>query len=108
MSDKINKILSFGIFVFISLWFWIMLSPYFLHFHETTLFFPYTWTHLKEALCVPGGPARYIAEFFVQFFLFKVPAGIIVTASFLFLQVLSWKLFRIFKEQESMALYAMS
>ena len=108
MSDTVKKILLASIFSFISLWFWIVLSPNFLHFHETTLFFPYTWTHLKEALCVPGGPARYVAEFFVQFFLFKVPAGIIVTASFLLLQVLSWKLFRIFKEQESMALYAMS
>jgi hypothetical protein len=108
MSDTIKKTIVTGIFVFLSLWFWIMLSPNTLHFHETTLFFPYTWTHLREALWVPGGPARYLAEFFVQFFRFAVPGGIIVTASFVLLQVLTWKLCHLFKDRKTPALYALS
>ncbi len=108
MSDIVKKIILTCIFSFLSLWFWIVLSPNTLHFYETTLFFPYTWTHLREALCIPGGPARYLADFFVQFFRFAVPAGIIVTASFLLLQVLTWKLCRLFKVQETLAFYTLS
>lgn len=97
-----------AIFAGLSLWFWIVLSPGTLRFLETTQFFPYTWTHLREALSYPGGIAVYISEFAAQFFLFSVPAGIIVTLAFLILQQLSWRLISTFCQADNDTWYPLS
>ena len=103
-----KKIIPSGIFFFISLWFWCFLSPNTLHFLETTQFFPYTWSHLRDAVVIPGGIAGYVSEFFVQFFLFALPASIIVTIALCLLQILTWKLACLFKPQETASLYGLS
>ena len=103
-----RKLIVTTIFAALSLWFWIILSPGTLRFLETTQFFPYTWTHLKEALLYPGGLAVYLSEFAVQFFLYAVPAGAIVTLSFLLLQYLCWLLLSVFCKSENDTWYALS
>lgn len=108
MSHILKRILPTAVLGLLSLWFWAIVSPNTLHFHETAQFFPYTWTHLREALGIPGGPARYVSEFFVQFFLYAFPAGLIVSLFLCALQGLSWKLACQFRKQESEALYPLS
>lgn len=73
-------------------WFWAFLSHGTLRFHENAQFFPYTWTHLREALAYPGGLAVYISEFLVQFFLYAIPAGLVMAGACLLLHRLVWSL----------------
>lgn len=73
-------------------WFWAFLSHGTLRFHENAQFFPYTWTHVREALGYPGGIAVYISEFFVQFFLYAVPGGLVMAGACLLLHRLVWSL----------------
>jgi len=88
---SIRRLIPTLAFAALSLWFWIFLSPGILRILETTLFLPYTWAHFAQALSYPGGVAELLSEQFVQFFLYAVPAGIIVTTFLCLLQLLSWQ-----------------
>ena len=83
--------LVFGICVFI---FWRMRYPFALTFQEQLQLFLIDDDYFLERIAEPGGLARYIAEFLVQFYNSVTMGAAIIAILMMLLQRLTWRLMR--------------
>lgn len=83
--------LVFGICVFI---FWRMRYPFALTFQEQLQLFLFDDDYFLERIAEPGGLARYIAEFLVQFYNSTTIGAAIIAILMMLLQRLTWQLMR--------------
>ena len=92
--SKYNRLLLtlvFGICVFI---FWRMRYPFALTFQEQLQLFLFDDDYFLERIAEPGGLARYIAEFLVQFYNSTTIGAAIIAILMMLLQRLTWQLMR--------------
>ena len=83
--------LVFGICVFI---FWRMRYPFALTFQEQLQLFLFDDDYFLERIAEPGGLARYVAEFLVQFYNSVTMGAIIIAVLMMLVQRLTWRLMR--------------
>lgn len=83
--------LFFGLVVFL---FWACRYPFALTFQEQLQLFLFDGDYFCERMAEPGGLARYIAEFLVQFYNAPVYGALILAVLFMTLQRLTWRLMR--------------
>ena len=83
--------LVFGISVFI---FWRMRYPFALTFQEQLQLFLFDNDYFLERIVEPGGLARYVAEFLVQFYNSVTMGAVIIAILMMLLQRLTWRLMR--------------
>ncbi len=97
MKKSLNKhsrlllTLVFGICVFV---FWRMRYPFALTYQEQLQMFLFDDDYFLERLAEPGGFARYIAEFLVQFYNSTTIGAIIIAILMMLVQRLTWRLMR--------------
>ena len=97
LSDFIQKhaplllTLLFGIWVFL---FWWHRYPFALTYQEQLQLFMFDDDYFCNRIAEPGGLARYIAEFLVQFYNSVVIGAAIIAVLFMLLQRLTWRLMR--------------
>ena len=92
--SKYNRLLLtlvFGICVFI---FWRMRYPFALTFQEQLQLFLFDDDYFLERIAEPGGLARYVAEFLVQFYNSVTMGAVIIAILMMLLQRLTWRLMR--------------
>ena len=83
--------LVFGICVFI---FWRMRYPFALTFQEQLQLFLFDDDYFLERIAEPGGLARYVAEFLVQFYNSVTMGAVIIAILMMLVQRLTWRLMR--------------
>ena len=83
--------LVFGICVFI---FWRMRYPFALTFQEQLQLFLFDDDYFLERIAEPGGLARYVAEFLVQFYNSVTMGAAIIAVLMMLVQRLTWRLMR--------------
>ncbi len=83
--------LVFGICVFI---FWRMRYPFALTFQEQLQLFLFDNDYFLERIAEPGGLARYVAEFLVQFYNSVTMGAAIIAVLMMLVQRLTWRLMR--------------
>ena len=83
--------LVFGICVFI---FWRMRYPFAITFQEQLQLFLFDDDYFLERIAEPGGLARYIAEFLVQFYNSTTIGAAIIAILMILVQRLTWQLMR--------------
>lgn len=83
--------LVFGICVFI---FWRMRYPFALTFQEQLQLFLFDDDYFLERIAEPGGLARYVAEFQVQFYNSVTMGAVIIAILMMLVQRLTWRLMR--------------
>ena len=83
--------LVFGICVFI---FWRMRYPFALTFQEQLQLFLFDDDYFLERIVEPGGLARYVAEFLVQFYNSVTMGAVIIAIMMMLVQRLTWRLMR--------------
>ena len=81
--------LVFGICVFI---FWRMHYPFALTFQEQLQLFLFDDDYFLERIAEPGGLARYVAEFLVQFYNSVTMGAVIIAILMMLVQRLTWRL----------------
>ena len=81
--------LAFGGMVFL---FWRLRYPFALVYQEQFQLFLYDWDYLYERMAEPGGFARYVAEFLVQFYNSVTIGAAIVAGLYMLVQRLTWRL----------------
>lgn len=74
--------------------FWLYLYPFAMLWREQMQLFLWNGDYLLERLAVPGGVARYISEFLVQFFYDIRIGALIMTLLIVATQLLMWRLLR--------------
>ena len=95
LSDFIQKhaplllTLAFGISVFL---FWWRRYPFALTYQEQFQLFMFDCDYFCSRIAEPGGLARYLAEFLVQFYNSVVIGASIIAVLFMLLQRLTWRL----------------
>lgn len=83
--------LAFGVAVFL---FWSIRYPYVLAYQEQLQLFLFDGDYFAERMAEPGGLARYIAEFLVQFYNGAAIGALIIALLFMLVQRLTWLLMR--------------
>ena len=83
--------LLFGIVVFL---FWCVKYPHALAYQEQFQLFVSGTSYLREMLAMPGGFARYVSEFLVQFNNVIMLGAAVMAVLFMLMQVLTWLLMR--------------
>ena len=83
--------LAFGVAVFL---FWSIRYPYVLAYQEQLQLFLFDGDYFAERMAEPGGLARYIAEFLVQFYNAAAIGALIIALLFMLVQRLTWLLMR--------------
>ena len=83
--------IMFGIVVFV---FWYVKYPHALAYQEQFQLFMSGTSYLNEMLAMPGGFARYVSEFLVQFNNVVMLGAVIMAILFVLMQVLTWLLMR--------------
>lgn len=83
--------LAFGVAVFL---FWSIRYPYVLAYQEQLQLFLFDGDYFAERMAEPGGLARYIAEFLVQFYNGAAIGALIIALLFMLVQRLTWRLMR--------------
>lgn len=83
--------LAFGVAVFL---FWSIRYPYVLAYQEQLQLFLFDSDYFAERMAEPGGLARYIAEFLVQFYNGAAIGALIIALLFILVQRLTWLLMR--------------
>ena len=97
MKKLVNKLwplfltLLFGIVVFL---FWRVKYPHALAYQEQFQLFMTGTSYFKELLAMPGGFARYVSEFLVQFNNVIMLGAAVMAILFMLVQVLTWLLMR--------------
>ena len=76
--------------------FWGYVRPYLITERELTQMFLWNCDYFMERIAVPGGLARYIGEWLVQFFVYIKYGAAIYALLFLLVQWLCWRLTRRF------------
>lgn len=86
MKNKLQIALTtlFGVLVFC---FWLFVRPAVIMEREALQLFLWNGDYLAERLAVPGGFARYVGEFLVQYFLFETAGAAILAVV---LSAVSW------------------
>ena len=84
--------LAFGVVVFL---FWSIRYPYVLAYQEQLQLFLFDGDYFAERMAEPGGLARYIAEFLVQFYNGAAIGALIIALLFMLVQRLTWRLMRV-------------
>ena len=83
--------LFFGLVVFL---FWACRYPFALTFQEQLQLFLFDADYFCERMAEPGGLARYVGEFLVQFYNATVIGALILAILFMMVQRLTWRLMR--------------
>ena len=83
--------LFFGLVVFL---FWECRYPFALTFQEQLQLFLFDGDYFCERMAEPGGLARYVGEFLVQFYNATVIGALILAILFMMVQLLTWRLMR--------------
>lgn len=83
--------LAFGVVVFL---FWSIRYPYVLAYQEQLQLFLFDGDYFCERISEPGGLARYVAEFLVQFYNAAAIGALIIALLFMLVQRLTWLLMR--------------
>lgn len=83
--------LAFGVVVFL---FWSIRYPYVLAYQEQLQLFLFDGDYFCERISEPGGLARYVAEFLVQFYNGAAIGALIIALLFMLVQRLTWLLMR--------------
>lgn len=83
--------LAFGLVVFL---FWRYRYPFALTYQEQFQLFLFDGDYLMERLREPGGVARYVAEFLVQFYNSVTTGAAILAVLFMLMQQLIWQLMK--------------
>ena len=83
--------LAFGVVVFL---FWSIRYPYVLAYQEQLQLFIFDGDYFCERISEPGGLARYVAEFLVQFYNAAAIGALIIALLFMLVQRLTWRLMR--------------
>lgn len=83
--------LAFGVAVFL---FWSIRYPYVLAYQEQLQLFLFDGDYFCERISEPGGLARYVAEFLVQFYNAAAIGALIIALLFMLVQQLTWRLMR--------------
>lgn len=83
--------LFFGLVVFL---FWEFRYPFALTFQEQLQLFLFDGDYFCERMAEPGGLARYVGEFLVQFYNATVIGALILAILFMMVQRLTWRLMR--------------
>ena len=83
--------LFFGLVVFL---FWAYRYPFALTFQEQLQLFLFDADYFCERMVEPGGLARYVGEFLVQFYNATVIGALILAILFMMVQRLTWRLMR--------------
>ena len=83
--------LFFGLVVYL---FWAFCYPFALTYQEQLQLFLFDSDYFCERMAEPGGFARYIAEFLVQFYNATVYGALILAVLFMLVQRLTWRLMR--------------
>ena len=97
LSDSLSKhgrvllTLVFGIVVFI---FWAFRYPFALTYQEQLQLFLFDGDYFCGRMSEPGGFARYIAEFLVQFYNGAAIGALIIAVLYMLVQRLTWRLMR--------------
>lgn len=81
----------FGLVVFL---FWECRYPFALTFQEQLQLFLFDGDYFCERMAEPGGLARYVGEFLVQFYNATVIGALILAILFMMVQRLTWRLMR--------------
>ena len=84
--------LIFGVVVFL---FWSIRYPYVLAYQEQLQLFLFDGNYIAERMAEPGGLARYVAEFLVQFYNAAAIGALIIALLFMLVQRLTWRLMRV-------------
>ena len=74
--------------------FWLYLYPFVMLWREQMQLFLWNGDYLLERLAAPGGVARYLSEFLVQFFYDIRIGALIMTLLIVSAQLLMWRLLR--------------
>jgi hypothetical protein len=97
LSDSLSKhgrvllTLVFGIAVFL---FWAFRYPFALTYQEQLQLFLFDGDYFCGRMAEPGGFARYIAEFLVQFYNGAAIGALIIAVLYMLVQRLTWRLMR--------------
>lgn len=83
--------LVFGVSVFL---FWRVRYPFALTYQEQFQFFLFDGDYFAERMAEPGGLARYVAEFLVQFYNGVTIGAAILAVLFMAIQLLTWQLMK--------------
>ena len=83
--------LFFGLVVYL---FWGFRYPFALTYQEQLQLFLFDSDYFCERMAEPGGFARYVAEFLVQFYNATVYGALILAVLFMLVQRLTWRLMR--------------
>ena len=83
--------LAFGLMVFL---FWGVRYPFALTYQEQLQLFLFDADYFYGRMAEPGGLARYVAEFLVQFYNATVYGALILAALYMLVQRLTWRLMR--------------
>lgn len=86
---KIGLTLLFGLVVFL---FWRFRYPFALSYQEQLQLFLFDDDYFWERMSEPGGLARYIAEFLVQFYNIVTVGALIIALLLMTVQRLTWRL----------------
>ena len=86
---KIGLTILFGIVVFL---FWRFRYPFALTYQEQLQMFLFDGDYFCERMAEPGGFARYIAEFLVQFYNSVTIGAFIIALLYMLVQRLTWRL----------------
>ena len=95
MTVKENKkILLTGLFGLLVFCFWMFVCPALVVEREALQLFLWNSDYLVSRLVVPGGMARYVGEFLVQFFMSEATGAGILAVVLMLVQWLAWILLR--------------
>ena len=97
--------LVFGIAVFL---FWRYRYPFALTYQEQLQLFLFDGDYFWERMTEPGGFARYIAEFLVQFYNAMAIGALILAVLFVLVQRLTWRLMKTHQSPLTSYLYPLS
>ena len=90
-NKKIWLTAFYGLLVFC---FWMFVRPELVVEREALQLFLWNSDYLVSRLAVPGGVARYVGEFLVQFFMSEATGACILTVTLMSVQWLAWVLLR--------------
>jgi hypothetical protein len=97
MKTGMTKYWNIGLSVLISIvifLFWYVAYPHALTYQEQLQLFLFDADYFCERMAEPGGLARYIAEFLVQFYNATLYGALILAVLFMVVQRLTWRLMR--------------
>ena len=90
-TNRLGLTILFGLVVF---FFWRIRYPFALTYQEQFQLFLFDGDYFTERIAEPGGLARYVGEFLVQFYNSPALGAFILAVLFMLVQRLTWRLMR--------------